>query len=103
MITQFNKLVRDKIPRIIADSGHTPSYIVLDQEEFASELCKKLSEEVQEFLEDNALEELADIIEVVYALAKLQGYSPQQLEKLRQRKHQLRGGFDKRCFLLSKS
>ncbi len=103
MPIEFNKLVRDNIPNIIEKSGETPLYITLDDKEFALELRKKLSEEVQEFLENNAAEELADILEVVYALADLQGHRPEQLEALRQQKRQMRGGFENRYFLLSKS
>jgi len=88
------KLVRDKIPQIIRGKGLEPVIYVADADEYAARLRDKLSEEVAEFLaSDSDPEELADILEVVYALAGLAGTDPQQLEKLRAAKADERGGF----------
>jgi len=91
------KLVRDKIPQIIRAKGLEPVIYVADADEYASRLRDKLTEEVNEFLgSDSDPEELADILEVVYALARQAGTDPQQLEKLRAAKADERGGFDDR-------
>ena len=101
-MTVFNKLVRDKIPQIIEDSGCTPHIRVLDQEEYTLRLEEKLDEEVQEFHRDKNAEELADILEVVFALAKSLGCSREEVLKLCDTKHDARGGFEKRIFLISR-
>jgi predicted house-cleaning noncanonical NTP pyrophosphatase (MazG superfamily) len=88
------KLVRDRIPQIIRSMGEEPIVYVADAEEYGSRLREKLSEEVAEFLgSDDDPEELADILEVLYALAEQAGTDRQQLEKLRAAKAAERGGF----------
>jgi predicted house-cleaning noncanonical NTP pyrophosphatase (MazG superfamily) len=85
---------RDKIPQIIRGKGLEPVSYVADADEYAARLRDKLTEEVAEFLgSDSDPEELADILEVVYALARLAGTDPRQLEKLRAAKADERGGF----------
>lgn len=88
------KLVRDKIPQIIRSKGLEPIVYVAGVEEYGARLRDKLTEEVGEFLvSDNDLEELADILEVLYALAEHIGTDREQLEKLRAAKVEERGGF----------
>jgi predicted house-cleaning noncanonical NTP pyrophosphatase (MazG superfamily) len=88
------KLVRDKIPQIIRSKGQEPIVYVADADEYTARLRDKLTEEVAEFLaSDNDPEELADILEVLYALAEQTGTDAQQLEKLRAVKAEERGGF----------
>lgn len=91
------KLVRDNIPQIIRAKGFEPAVYVAGADEYATRLRDKLSEEVAEFLaSDSDPEELADVLEVIYALAGLTGTDPQQLEKLRAAKAEERGGFAER-------
>jgi predicted house-cleaning noncanonical NTP pyrophosphatase (MazG superfamily) len=88
------KLVRDKIPQIIRSKGQEPVIYTADTEEYRIRLRDKLREEVEEYLaSDNDREELADILEVLYALAGQAGTDHQQLEKLRAAKAEKRGGF----------
>lgn len=96
----FNKLVRDKIPQIIEASGKTPVTRILEQDAYLDCLEKKLDEEVREFHESKESEELADILEVVYALAEAHGCSRAELAEIYQRKHDARGGFSERIFLI---
>lgn len=98
----FNKLVRDKIPQIIEAQGEKPVIRVLDNAEYRSCLQEKLGEEVGEYQASGALDELADIMEVVYALCKADGRTVEELKAVYQEKHQARGGFDERIFLISK-
>lgn len=93
------KLVRDKIPDLIIARGAVPSYFVLDDGTYKQELLKKLQEEVQEFYASELPEELADILEVVYAIAKSEGLSEDDLNKIRLDKREERGGFDFHIFL----
>lgn len=60
---------------------------------------EKLSEELAEYHADGSIEELADLIEVIYAAAKARGYTIEQLESVRLEKVQQRGSFDKRILL----
>lgn len=100
----YNKLIRDRIPEIIEKSGRNYNLEVLDENRYASELKKKLQEEVKEYLLTDtnvqALEELADILEVIYCLAQIHGETIQEVEEIRREKAVLRGSFEKRLFLI---
>lgn len=100
-MTVYNKLVRDKIPQIIEEDGRSTEIWVLSEEEYRLHLERKLDEEVGEYHRDKTPEELADILEVVYALAATIGCPREQLMDIYQKKHDARGGFEKRCFLVS--
>ena len=101
-MTKFNKLVRDKIPDMIHVQGEQPFTRILETEEYKKCLDNKLDEEIREFRADRELEELADILEVLYALCKADGHTIEELHALRRKKHDERGGFDKRIFLIGK-
>lgn len=73
---------------------------ILGEEEFGLELTRKLREEVEEFCQTGAAEELADVLEVVYALADESGIGRDALEEIRGRKRLERGGFEQRIFLV---
>jgi len=98
--SKYNKLVRDKIPEIIVAKGDLPKIEILDDERYFNELNRKLQEEVNEYLEAYEIEELADILEVVYAIAEYRQISPDNLERVRLEKHNARGGFEDRVFLV---
>lgn len=98
---EFNKLVRDKIPSIIESEGRKVNKKYLNDNEFKNELNKKLLEEVNEYIEDNNVEELADIVEVIYGLIKSMGLTVEEFEKIRKEKVEKRGAFDTRTFLIS--
>ena len=100
---EFNKAIRDKIPEIIQKDGHTCNVQSLSDEKFIIEIEKKLSEEVTEYQNDKNPEELADILELIYRIAQLKGISKQELEQIRIKKLQDRGGFDKNLFLMDTS
>ena len=101
-MVEYNKLIRDKIPEIIASKGAAAEITVLSDEEYPSYLEAKLDEEVGEYHRDKNAEELADILEVVFALADNMGCSQNELMDIYQRKHDSRGGFRDRIFLISK-
>ncbi|MFM2331151.1 MAG: hypothetical protein RLZZ26_658 [Candidatus Parcubacteria bacterium] len=94
---QYNKLVRDRIPEILDGKGVSYEKRVATFEEYKTELIKKLAEEVAEFGEAGAPEELADVLEVVSALKELPEYK--NVEQLRQQKLAERGGFRGRIIL----
>lgn len=97
---EFHKLVRDHIPEIISQTGQTAVIRVMEDDEYRLALEKKLDEEVQEYHESKEIEELADILEVVYALCESQGCSVDDLTAVCQKKRAERGGFSKKICLI---
>ncbi len=95
----YNKLIRDHIPEIIRANGQTAYISTLDDARYMEELRKKLTEEVQEFLESGELEELADIAEVLDALAAAGGASFDEVLKIKEKKAVKNGRFEKHLFL----
>ena len=95
----YNKLVRDNIPEIMIKNGAKPVTRILADEEYLSELNKKLLEEVNEYLESEDVMEIADIEEVLLAILKIKKVSLEDFNKLRTDKVNKRGAFDKKIFL----
>ena len=98
----YNKLIRDKIPEIIESSGKEYVVEVLSDDECIQQLKVKLREELEEYMtatEDEEVTELADLVEVVYALLKHKNVSIEEFEKIRIQKQKDRGAFDKKLFL----
>lgn len=89
----YDKLVRDRIPEIIRADGKECEVEIVEGKRKYELLEKKLMEEVGEFLEDKNLEELADVMEVLFGLAKELGYSEDELIRKRNEKRDERGGF----------
>lgn len=98
MIT-YNKLVRDKIPGIIRAQGKQCQVSILEDDQYLASLNLKLGEELREYLQHGEVEELADLVEVVYAILEHQGMSVQEFEEVRLTKLGERGGFAKRFYL----
>jgi len=98
---KYDKLVRDLIPDIIAEAGKKPvTRILSDKKEYLNYLNTKLAEEFTEYRENGDIEELADMLEVIYALVLAKGFSIEELEELRLKKRAERGGFEKGIVLL---
>ena len=95
----YNKLIRDKIPEIIAANGQTARIRVLTEEEYLRKLDEKLGEELAEYLADGNVEELADLLEVIYAAALARGTSAEELDGLRRDKAEKRGAFAEKLLL----
>lgn len=95
----YNKLVRDNIPEIIKTSGKECDIKILSDEEYQQMIDAKLDEELAEYHEDQNLEELADLLEVIYAAADARGYSSAELEACRLKKRTERGGFERKILL----
>lgn len=95
----YHKLVRDRIPEIIASTGQRCETEILDREAYLTLLDEKLGEELAEYQADKSLEELADLLEVIYAVAQARGHSLEALESCRREKAAQRGGFEKRILL----
>lgn len=99
---RVEKLIRDRLPQIMRDQGLTTFERRLDDREFDAALRAKLAEESAEASEaadaDELAWELADVAEVILALAALHGISPDEIERLRLAKRAERGGFDDRVY-----
>lgn len=100
----FNKLVRDKIPEIIKSNNEIPTTRVLDDKEYKEELLRKLLEECNEVInastKEETLEEIADTLEVLDSLIKLNNSSLEEVRKIQDTKRTKRGGFEKRLYLI---
>ena len=95
-----NKAIRDRIPEIIRDSGHSCNVKEMPDTEFLEELDKKLDEELLEYKENRSVEELIDIVEVIRRISELRGTSLENFEKIRNEKAKERGAFEKNLFLI---
>ena len=80
----YNKLVRDKIPEIIESNNEKAITSILND---------------KEYIEDNNVEELADIVEVIYGILDYKNVSIEEFENIRKAKVKKRGAFKKRIFL----
>ena len=100
---EYDKLIRDKIPEIIEQSGKKCIVEVMDDDTYIEYLDQKLNEELAEYQQDKSIEELADLLEVIYAVVAARGYSVEELERLRLEKAEKRGAFEKKLLLKSVS
>ena len=100
---EYDKLIRDKIPEIIEQSGKKCIVEVMDNDTYIEYLDQKLNEELAEYHQDKSIEELADLLEVIYAVAVARGCSVEDLERIRVEKAEKRGAFEKRLLLKSVS
>ena len=97
MTKKYNKLIRDKIPEIIESSGKSCVVEVASEEQYFKKLIDKLQEEVEEFVENPCIEELADVLEVVWSIEHATDWGSLVLAQLDKRCE--RGGFKKRLIL----
>ena len=97
----YNKLVRDNIPsQINNQDGRKAKYKILEDEEYIKELNKKLLEEAHEFIEENAIEELADVMEVIQSIMRIKNISYEELKNVQQMKREKKGGFSNKIYLV---
>ncbi|TWD96588.1 putative house-cleaning noncanonical NTP pyrophosphatase (MazG superfamily) [Neobacillus bataviensis] len=103
-MTIYNKLVRDRVPEIIKSNGKHPSIRILEDVEYIRELKNKCYEELEEYMKadnvEDQIEELSDLLEVIYALAQWNGSSVEMVEEIRRRKKEERGGFKEKFYLI---
>jgi predicted house-cleaning noncanonical NTP pyrophosphatase (MazG superfamily) len=100
----YKKLVRDKIPQIIEKKGKRFSTKILNDQDYIKYLKEKSHEELDEYCaaetNEDAVEELADLLEIIHSLAKNHGSSIEEVEAVRKEKAEKRGGFKKKVFLI---
>ena len=99
MLYTYNKLIRDNNVKLMEDKGCKVTYEILDDKRYGQELDKKLQEEVSEYLADYSVEEMADVMEVIYAMLDFRGITMEEVEKVRLNKRNLKGAFKNKIFL----
>lgn len=96
----YNKLVRDRVPEAIVAGGDKCVHRVIECEEaFIEALDEKLDEELVEYQISKDLAKLADVLEVIHAIAEARDSSFEELDKMRLEKRSHRGGFTKKYLL----
>lgn len=100
----YNKLVRDRIPDVIELAGKKFSTRILKESEYIEQLQKKAYEELDEYVntvnKKDAVEELADLLEIIHALSEYHGSSIVEVEEVRKQKAEKGGGFKEKVFLI---
>ncbi len=99
MLYTYNKLIRDNNVKLMEDKGCKVTYEILDDKRYGQELDKKLQEEVSEYLADYSVEEMADVMEVIYAMLDFRGITMEEVEKVRLNKRNFKGAFKNKIFL----
>ena len=99
MLSTYYKLIRDNNVKIMEDKGCKVTYEILDDKRYGEEIEKKLKEEVDEYLADYSTEEMADVMEVIYAMLEYRGVSMDDVEKVRIEKRNRKGAFKDKVFL----
>lgn len=96
---KYYKLIRDKIPEYIKSKGGAPIIHIADDSEYLQKLKEKLLEEIEEFKNDENIEEFADILEVIDAIADYKGFDHNEIERVKKKKAEEKGKFKKRIIL----
>ena len=99
MQEKCNILVRDRIPELIERSGRTPKAKMLEDNEFLKATIAKLKEEVAQYEKNKTMEELVDIVEIVYSILKVKTVGLDEFERLRIIKNVEKGSYDLKIFL----
>jgi len=93
----YNKLVRDSVPEEIIQSGDSCVHCVLeDEDEYRFALDEKLDEEIVDYQISKDISELSDVLEVIHAIVEARGMTFEELDEMRLKKREKRGGFTKR-------
>ena len=100
MVYTYNKLVRDKIPEEINSmEGRKAKFRIMDDNEYIKELNRKLLEESNEFVEENDIEELADVMEVMESIMKIKNIQWEEVKKIQTKKRDKKGSCDRKIYL----
>jgi len=99
MTMYVNKLVRDEVPKIIRKKGSTPITHIATEDEYWKKLKEKLVEEADEFIKTDSEEEIADLMEVIYAICSFKGIDMKKLKALKKAKANKNGKFKERIIL----
>ncbi|MBT3582388.1 nucleoside triphosphate pyrophosphohydrolase [Candidatus Woesearchaeota archaeon] len=98
-VIDYDKLVRDKVPEIIKTFDRIPFTHTAEDDEYIKKLKAKLLEEVNEFINTDEEKELADILEIIYAICESKGIELAELEVTRRQKAKEKGSFKQKLIL----
>ncbi len=101
MIRSYNKLVRDRIPELIKESGRECTSRILSQDEYFNALLDKIVEEIEEYRKSGAEEEIADVYEALDCLVEYKEYEPMHIDYLKLIRKEARGSFRERVLLIN--
>jgi predicted house-cleaning noncanonical NTP pyrophosphatase (MazG superfamily) len=96
---KYGKLVRDNIPDIIKKNGDKPIFHIASEKEYEPMLHAKFREEVDEFLQHETVDEMADVFEVITSILEYHGWNIEQVLAAQTKKREQRGAFKKRIIL----
>lgn len=101
----YQKLVRDRISEQIRSTGFTPQTRILSDDEYIQALEQKLDEECLELKQAETrpamAEEIADVLEVLEAIAAYYDIRESEIRQVKQNKQQKNGAFRRRILLIS--
>ena len=100
MIRSYNKLVRDRIPELIKESGRASTSRILSKEEYFNALLDKIVEEIEEYRSSGLEEEIADVYEALDCLVEFKEYEPMHIDYLKLIRKEARGSFRERVLLI---
>ncbi|MBN2148002.1 MAG: nucleoside triphosphate pyrophosphohydrolase [Anaerolineales bacterium] len=103
MHRDYNKLIRDRIPEIIQNSGKCCAVETMSEAEYRQALLEKLVEEAQEACRaapEELATELADLQEVIAAVLAAWHISPEKVQQIQDQRRAERGGFEQQLKLL---
>lgn len=98
-MTQYHKLVRDKVPDRIAEKGEPYTMHIAEEAEYREKLKEKLREEVEEWIKKESIEEMADVFEVITAILEFKGWTIERIVEKQKEKRETHGAFAKRIIL----
>lgn len=102
MHKEYHKLVRDNIPRrMIRDGSKIKFEVLSDTNLYQLELKNCVLSELDALDNNQSVDNLADILEAIKALAELQGLSWTDVINWQETKRQMYGGFSGRMYLIS--
>jgi predicted house-cleaning noncanonical NTP pyrophosphatase (MazG superfamily) len=100
----YRKLVRDKIPKRIEESGGKYETKTLSVSSFNKEILKKVEEEASGLskakVKSDIVAEMGDLLDVLTEVKKVFGLKTVELKESRRKEMKRKGGFTKRTYLV---
>ncbi len=92
---KYNKLVRDKIPEMIAVLGASSDIELVSGEKLLKTVDETIDMTLAGYHEKQSVQELIDLVELIYVAAEARGYTADQFDSWRLNARKDYGGYDK--------